>query len=256
MKVVEGVCAWRSIRRTLNRSIGFVPTMGAIHAGHSSLMTRSVAENDLTVVSIYVNPTQFDNSEDLARYPKTLTGDLAACEAVGVDYVVTPTYDEIYADGFRYQIDETQFSRELCGAHRAGHFTGVLTVVMKLLNIIKADRAYFGEKDYQQFLLIRDMVDAFFMDVEIIACATVRERDGLALSSRNALLSCDARKRAAKLNKLLRSPYPDEEIARKMTCLGFDVDYITTTLGRRFVAASLNGSERPVRLIDNVEHAG
>ena len=256
MKVIEGVCAWRSIRRTLSCSIGFVPTMGAIHAGHTSLMARSVADNDLTVVSIYVNSTQFDNSEDLARYPKTLASDLAACEAVGVDYAITPTYDEIYADGFRYQIDETQFSRELCGAHRAGHFTGVLTVVMKLLNIIKADRAYFGEKDYQQFLLIRDMVDAFFMDVEIIACATVRERDGLALSSRNALLSCDARKRAAKLNKLLRSPYSDEEIARKMACLGFDVDYITTTLGRRFVAASLNSGERPVRLIDNVEHAG
>lgn len=256
MKVIQSIGAWRSIRRTLSGSIGFVPTMGAIHAGHTSLMARSVAENNLTVASIYINPTQFDNSDDLAKYPQTLAEDLAACEAVGVDYVITPTCDEIYADGFRYQVDETQFSRELCGAHRAGHFTGVLTVVMKLLNIVKAQRAYFGEKDYQQFLLIRDMVDAFFMDVEIIACATVRERDGLALSSRNALLSCDARKRAAKLNKLLRSPYPDEEIARKMTCLGFDVDYITTTLGRRFVAASLNAGERPVRLIDNVEHAG
>ncbi len=254
MKILRNITEWRSLRRTLRGSVGFVPTMGAIHAGHTSLMTRSVADNDLTVVSIYVNPTQFNNAGDLANYPGTLAEDLAACEAVGVDYVITPTYDDIYADGFRYQIDETRFSRELCGAHRKGHFTGVLTVVMKLLNIVNPDRAYFGEKDYQQFLLVRDMVDAFFMDVEIVACETVRERDGLALSSRNALLSCDARKRASKLNRLLRSPYSDAEVAHKMAGVGFDVDYIVTTLGRRFVAASVDCGDHAVRLIDNVEH--
>ena len=129
----------------------------------------------------------------------------------------------------------------------------MLTVVMKLLNIVKPDRAYLGEKDYQQFLLIRDMADAFFMDVDIVGCDTVREDDGLALSSRNASLNCEARRRAAKLNKLMRSPYPDREVARKMACIGFDVDYVTTTLGRRFVAASLDCGERVVRLIDNIE---
>ena len=155
------------------------------------------AENDITVLSIYVNPTQFNNPDDLANYPDTLSEDLESATEVGVDYVLMPTYDQIYADGFRYQVDETEFSRELCGTNRPGHFTGVLTVVMKLLNLVQADRAYFGKKDFQQYQLIKDMCQTFFMQVEIVGCDTVREQDGLAMSSRNKLLSRQARCKAS-----------------------------------------------------------
>ena len=136
-KVFERVDAWRRYRRDLKGSVGFVPTMGALHAGHASLIERSIAENDHTVLSIYLNPTQFNNPQDLERYPRTLKRDLRLACSLGVDCVITPTFEEIYADGFRYQIEEKALSNTLCGEHRPGHFTGVLTVVMKLLNIVR-----------------------------------------------------------------------------------------------------------------------
>ncbi len=243
---------WRLCRSSLEGSLGFVPTMGALHAGHGSLIERSVAENDYTVLSIYLNPTQFNNPEDLDCYPKTLERDLEMARKLGVDFVLTPHYEQMYADGFRFQVDETQFSSTLCGEHRPGHFTGVLTVVMKLLNIVQADRAYFGEKDYQQYLLIRDMAEAFFMDVEIVPCATVREEDGLAMSSRNENLDEAGRAKAGMLNDLICSTMDDDEVARALAEAGFDVDYIVSRDGRRFAAASLTCGDRVVRLIDNV----
>ena len=182
MIIARSVSEWRDFRATLtgqpDATLGFVPTMGALHAGHEALIERSVAENPLTALSIYVNPTQFNNPEDLENYPSTLEEDLAIAERLGTSVVFMPTYEEIYPDGFRYLVDETEFSRELCGAHRPGHFTGVLTVVMKLLNIVQPQRAYFGEKDHQQLTLVRDMVSAFFMDVQIVGVPTVREADG------------------------------------------------------------------------------
>ncbi|TNF82746.1 MAG: pantoate--beta-alanine ligase [Gammaproteobacteria bacterium] len=243
---------WRACRSALEGSLGFVPTMGALHAGHGSLIERSVAENDYTVLSIYLNPTQFNNPKDLDCYPQTLERDLRMARELGVNFVITPSYEQIYADGFRFQIDETRFSAELCGEHRAGHFTGVLTVVMKLLNLARPDRAYFGEKDYQQYLLIRDMCEAFFMDVDIVPCATVREADGLAMSSRNENLDAAGRAKAGILNNLIRSTLDDEAVAAALTEAGFDVDYIVTRDGRRFAAASLDCGDRVVRLIDNV----
>ena len=159
----------------------------------------------------------------------------------------------MYADDYRYQISEKELSGILCGAHRPGHFDGVLTVVMKLLNIVRADRAYFGEKDYQQFLLIRDMARAFFLQTEILACTTVREEDGLALSSRNLNLSAAGRETAPTLNRLLRSGLDDEAVAGELAAAGFDVDYVVSREGRRFGAASLMNGELAVRLIDNVE---
>ncbi len=243
---------WRACRSALEGSLGFVPTMGALHAGHGSLIERSVAENDFTVVSIYLNPTQFNNPKDLDCYPQTLARDLEMIEALGADFVITPSFAEIYADGYRFQVDETQFSGTLCGEHRPGHFTGVLTVVMKLLNLTRADRAYFGEKDYQQYLLIRDMCDAFFMDVEIIPCATVREDDGLAMSSRNENLDAAGRAKAGLLNRLIRSNLSDAQVAQALSEAGFEVDYIVSRDGRRFAAASLACGDRVVRLIDNV----
>ena len=156
MKKIDSVAAFRALRSALNgQSVGFVPTMGALHIGHASLIDDSVRCNDITALSIYINPTQFDNANDLAKYPETLAEDLELAEKLGVDYVFMPTYQQMYPDNFSYQVEETKLSHQLCGAHREGHFTGVLTVVMKLLNIVKPDRAYFGEKDYQQFELIK-----------------------------------------------------------------------------------------------------
>ena len=252
MQVFKHLDDWREHRRGLTGSVGFVATMGALHAGHGSLIERSVAENEHTVLSIYLNPTQFNNPGDLDCYPKTMERDLKLACRLGVDAVITPAYDQMYADGYRYQVDETGFSRELCGSHRSGHFTGVLTVVMKLLNIVRPEKAYFGEKDYQQYLLIRDMVDAFFMDVEIVPCKTVREPDGLAMSSRNENLDEAGRARAGLLNTLIRSGLDDVSVARALEESGFGVDYIVSRNDRRFAAATLECEGRSVRLIDNV----
>lgn len=251
-RVFRCLAEWRAFRRTLTGTVGFVPTMGALHAGHASLLARSVAENDHTVLSVYLNPTQFNNPKDLEIYPRTLERDIAVAAAHGVDYVIVPDYTQMYADGFRYRVEENELSRELCGEHRPGHFTGVLTVVMKLLNLARPDRAYFGEKDYQQYLLIRGMCEAFFMAVEIVPCATVREADGLAMSSRNENLDAAGRVKAAELNRLIRSDADDAAVTRALTDAGFDVDYVVRRDGRRFAAASLECAGRRVRLIDNV----
>lgn len=260
MKVIDNLPEWLEARRELHCSIGFVPTMGALHDGHASLLRESVAANEVTVLSIYVNPTQFNDPEDLANYPDTLTADLDLAREIGVDYVILPTYDEIYADGYRFSVDENLFSLELCGANRPGHFTGVLTVVMKLLNIVRPTRAYFGRKDYQQYVLIRDMVKAFFVDVEIVGCETIRECDGLALSSRNKLLDQEGRRLATRFNRALRLDVPDAEVRDRLSALGFQVDYVETRGSRRFGAVVVScrsdgadgGSEHTVRLIDNV----
>ena len=253
MNIANGVAQWRTQRTAIGGSIGFVPTMGALHAGHASLIERSRAENGVTVASIYVNPTQFDQRADLERYPSTLDTDLALLQSLGVDHVLLPTFDEIYPDGFRYRVEETQFSRELCGAHRASHFTGVLTVVLKLLNLVRPTRAYFGEKDYQQYLLVRDMVRAFFLDVDIVACPIVREGDGLALSSRNVRLDAAARVLAPELHRALSSATDDAQAVADLSRHGLDVDYVVTTQGRRFGAVQVRTRDGSVRLIDNVE---
>ncbi|MFN3239778.1 MAG: pantoate--beta-alanine ligase [Pseudomonadales bacterium] len=231
------------------KTVGFVPTMGALHPGHAELIKASVAENDVTVLSIYVNQTQFNNPQDLQNYPDLLAEDLALAESLGVDLVLTPDYEQMYPDGYRYQVDENQFSQTLCGEHRPGHFTGVLTVVMKLLNIVRPDKAYFGEKDCQQLKLIEGMVDAFFMDVAIRAVPTVREADGLAMSSRNLNLTPEERQIAPALQAVISSDLSDLEAQESLEAKGFVVDYLQTIDGRRFAAATLG----KVRLIDNVE---
>lgn len=243
--------AWR--QAAPSPRIGFIPTMGALHVGHQSLIEHSVREQDSTVLSIYVNPTQFDNADDLRKYPNLLEADLSIARAAGVDAVFLPGYAEIYADGFTYAVDERQISKTLCGAHRDGHFTGVLTIVMKLLNIVRPAAAYFGEKDYQQFELIRGMARAFFLETQIIACPTVRESSGLALSSRNLNLDAKGESLAPRLHELINSELSDAEVVRRLTVLGFKVDYVMTQRGRRFAAARLGEGANQVRLIDNVE---
>ena len=256
MQVFESLAQWRDTRKAMTGTVGFVPTMGALHDGHASLLRRSVAENAVTVASIYVNPTQFNDPDDMAAYPSLPGADLEMCESLGVDHVLVPAREEVYPDDYRYRVEETELSRELCGAHRPGHFTGVLTVVMKLLNLVQPRRAYFGAKDFQQYLLIRGMTEAMFMDVEIVACNTVREDDGLAMSSRNALLTDRSRGLASKLNRVLRSSRSDRAVFEEMERLGFSVDYVVSRFGRRLAAVSVPGRHGAVRLIDNVELVG
>jgi pantoate--beta-alanine ligase len=253
--VFDRIWVWRErracdVRRGI--SLGYVPTMGALHAGHLSLVERSRAENDRTLVSIFVNPTQFDDPADLDAYPRTLERDLALLDAAGVDFVLLPAAEEIYADSFRYRVSETQLSTTLEGVHRPGHFDGVLTVVLKLLNIAAAERAYFGEKDWQQLSLVRGMAGAFFLPTAIVACPTVRESTGLALSSRNARLSAADRERAAMLHRVLTSAATPSDAIGQLSDAGFAVEYVDDHDGRRLAAVMLGG----VRLIDNVPLPG
>ena len=194
--VFESPSAWRDERRAQIRAgltLGFVPTMGALHEGHLSLVRRSRAENDRTLVSIFVNPTQFDNPTDLTQYPRTLEDDLTMLRDEGTEFVLVPGEAELYRDGFRYRVTEIELSKVMEGACRPGHFDGVLTVVLKLLQIASAERAYFGEKDWQQLAVIRRMAADLSFPVEVVGCPTVREPDGLAMSSRNAYLTPDER---------------------------------------------------------------
>lgn len=249
MKTIKSIDDFQSQRDSLEGSVGFVPTMGALHHGHGELIKRSVADNDCTIVSIFVNPTQFNNPNDLQNYPKTLASDLELSERLGVDLIFMPEYEHMYPDDFRYLVDETSFSKELCGEHRPGHFTGVLTIVMKLFNLVRPDRAYFGEKDFQQLQLIKDMASAFFLSVDVIGVPTIREEDGLASSSRNLNLTAEERQLAPQLNRAIKSCADDEMVIERLQNQGFNVDYVRTIGKRRFAAVSLGS----VRLIDNVQ---
>ena len=222
--------------------------MGALHEGHLSLVRRSRAENNLTLVSIFVNPAQFDDPVDLAQYPRALEADLATLRGEGVDSVFVPREQDLYPDGYRYRVTENELSTVLEGPSRPGHFDGVLTVVLKFLQIASADRAYFGEKDWQQLTLVRGMAEAFFLSTKIVACATVRETDGLAVSSRNRLIRPPDRKRAARFYRLLSVAPTAEAAACDLRTSGFAVDYVEDRDGRRLGAVRLGD----VRLIDNV----
>lgn len=249
MKIFTSVAGWRKFRAALQASpVGFVATMGALHQGHLSLVETSLEHNDFTLVSVFINPQQFDDTDDFAAYPADDRYDLERLEKVGVDAVLLPDAAQIYADNYRFKVTENVFSRQLCGAHRAGHFDAVLTVVMRLLNLVRPDNAYFGEKDYQQLQLIRDMAAAFFMPVNIVACATVREADGLAMSSRNQRLDKRQRATAASLYSTLNQSRTAEQARDALTRQGFDVDYVEDIAGRRLAAARLGNT----RLIDNV----
>jgi pantoate--beta-alanine ligase len=184
-------------------SVGFVPTMGALHAGHCSLIESAKSRCDWVVVSVFVNPTQFAAGEDLDRYPRQLERDVELCRAMGVDVVFAPDVAEMYADDAATTVRVGGLTERLCGAFRPGHFDGVTTVVCKLFQIVPADVAFFGEKDYQQLMVIKRMVRDLLLPVEIVGCPTVRERDGLAHSSRNALLSAVVRSRAVALYESL-----------------------------------------------------
>lgn len=250
MKLFTSITDWQNHRISLKEGpLGFVPTMGALHEGHLSLVKASKQKDAITVVSVFINPTQFDDKTDFEKYPVDSSSDLQQLERAGVDVVLFPDQEQIYRDAYRFKVTESDFSRKLCGAHRPGHFDGVLTVVMRLLNLVRPDNAYFGEKDYQQLQLIRDMVSAFFIPVNIIACETMREADGLAMSSRNQHLDTTERAKAAVLFAALKHSSSAAEARQKLAGKGFDVDYVEDIANRRLAAARLGST----RLIDNVE---
>jgi pantoate--beta-alanine ligase len=252
--IFTDIAAWRRERaggNWTNRSIGFVPTMGALHAGHEELLARARRENECVVLSVFVNPTQFNDPNDLAKYPRTLEADVALARPY-VDAVLAPTPEQMYPDRYRYRVTENELSLKWEGAHRPGHFDGVLTVVLKLFQLVQPTRAYFGEKDWQQLQLVRDMTNAFFLPLQIVACATVREADGLAMSSRNRRLSEAGRQHAAKLSRALRDAGSAADAAARLRSDGFEVDYVDDTGDRRLAAVRLEG----VRLIDNVPLRG
>ena len=201
-KIVEIQEHIRQLKRA-GKQIGFVPTMGYLHAGHLSLIEAAVKENDLVVVSIFVNPKQFGPREDFAEYPRDLERDLDLISQAGGEIVFIPETAEIYPENFQSYVEVREITANLCGAKRPGHFLGVATVVNKLFNIIKPDKAYFGQKDAQQCQVIKRMVLDLNMDVEIIICPIVREADGLALSSRNVYLNQEERKQATVLSQAL-----------------------------------------------------
>lgn len=204
MKIVKTIDEIRSIVKewkTEGKAVGFVPTMGYLHEGHASLIDASHKDNDKTVVSVFVNPMQFGPTEDLESYPRDIEHDAALAEAHGCDVIFNPEPEEMYKEGFSSFVDMTVLTEELCGLSRPAHFRGVCTVVLKLFNIVRPDKAYFGEKDAQQLAVIKHMVSDLNVDIEIKGCPIVREEDGLAKSSRNTYLSEEERKAALVLSK-------------------------------------------------------
>ena len=206
MRIVESI---KDVRATVKEwkakglKVGFVPTMGYLHEGHESLIRKASEENDRVVVSIFVNPIQFGPKEDLSTYPRDLERDSKVCESAGADIIFHPENEEMYFNDFSTFVDMNGLTAELCGKSRPTHFRGVCTVVTKLFNIVAPDRAYFGEKDAQQLAVIKRMVRDLNIDIEIIGCPIVREKDGLAKSSRNTYLSVEERNAAIILNKSL-----------------------------------------------------
>lgn len=203
IRSIAGIRAAVAAARATGRTIAFVPTMGALHAGHVSLVRAAARDGAFVVVSIFVNPTQFGPNEDFSRYPRDEPGDLDKCRRAGAHALFLPATEEIYPPGASTVVHVGGVTDGLCGPHRPGHFDGVATVVAKLFNIVGPDRAYFGEKDFQQLVVVRRMTADLNLPVEIVGCPTVREPDGLAMSSRNAYLSADERLRATAIHRSL-----------------------------------------------------
>lgn len=189
--------------RAQGKTVGLVPTMGALHAGHASLVKRCVAENDAAVVSVFVNPTQFNDKNDLAKYPRTLDADCRLLEQCGAAFAFAPSVEEMYPEPDTRQFSYAPLDTVMEGKYRPGHFNGVCQIVSKLFEAVKPDRAYFGEKDFQQLAIIREMVRQLKFPLQIVGCPIVREEDGLALSSRNARLSAEERQQALKISQTL-----------------------------------------------------
>lgn len=268
------------LARKEGKKIGLVPTMGALHAGHASLVNRSVADNDITVVSVFVNPTQFNDQNDLKSYPRDLEADCKLIEGCGADFVLAPSAEEMYPKPDNRHFDFPPVTSVMEGAHRPGHFNGVCQVVSRLFYIVRPDRAYFGEKDWQQIAVIKCLVKYLGISVQIVECPIVRDEDGLARSSRNALLSSEERNIAPNIFKSLKNSI---EYAKKHTVEqthakvikdinaieGLDVEYFSIVDGDTLQDVSswddsnyivgcitVYCGKKPVRLIDHIKYKG
>jgi len=208
MKIIHNIKSIQNLTLKFKRQkkiVGFVPTMGALHQGHISLIRRARKENDIVAVSIFVNPSQFGPKEDLKKYPRPFEKDINICKSEGVDIIFAPKSKDMYPENYLAYITVEKLSDIMCGKFRPGHFKGVATIVAKLFNIVQPNRAYFGLKDYQQLVIIKKMVSNLNFPVKIISSPIVREKDGLALSSRNIYLSCEERKKALSLYRSLQT---------------------------------------------------
>ena len=256
MNVVETI---EETRRTLEPSregsIGLVPTMGSLHEGHLALLRAARAENEMVVMSLFVNPAQFGDASDLAKYPRDEKHDLQLAREAGVDLVFAPSTDEMYPPGFQTWVDVTELGGILEGRFRPGHFRGVATVVLKLLNVVRPTCVYFGQKDAQQVAVIRQLVADLAVEVELRVVPTVRDDDGLALSSRNARLTADERTAALALPRALATRDRDTALAELASSNGLEVDYVEVA---DFDPPVLAGAVRvgSTRLIDNVPLEG
>ena len=264
--------------RKQGKSVGLVPTMGALHEGHASLVRRSVKENDVTVVSVFVNPTQFNDKNDLKNYPRDLDADCALLESCKADYVLAPSVEEMYPVPDTRHFEYPPVSTVMEGAHRPGHFNGVCQVVSRLFYIVRPDRAYFGEKDWQQIAVVKAMVRHLGLPVEIVECAIVRDDDGLARSSRNALLSPEERAIAPKIYEALKKSLTyakkhtlkdthDKVVADINNVDGLEVEYFSIVDGNTLQdLADWDASDyvvgcitvycgkTPIRLIDHIKY--
>ncbi|WP_314699112.1 pantoate--beta-alanine ligase [Prevotella jejuni] len=283
MKVIQKIVELQNelfSYRKNNKTIGLVPTMGALHAGHASLVKQSVKENDVTVVSVFLNPTQFNDKGDLERYPRTLEADCQLLEACGADYVFAPTVEEIYPKPDNRQFEFSPQSTVMEGAKRPGHFNGVCQVVSRLFYIVRPDRAYFGEKDWQQIAVIKRLVDFIGMkdSITIVECPIVREQDGLAMSSRNMLLTADERAIAPKIYEALRKSVDysqshsvaetQEKVVNEINAVdGLEVEYFEIVDGNTLLKVNtwedyvvgcitVYCGHTPIRLIDHIKYRG
>lgn len=266
--------------RKERKEIGLVPTMGALHEGHASLVRQSVKENSVTVVSVFLNPTQFNDKSDLERYPRDLETDCKLLESCGADYVLAPSVEEMYPTEDKRKFEFYPQSTVMEGAKRPGHFNGVCQVVSRLFYIVRPDRAYFGEKDWQQIAVVKRLVDYINMDIKIVECPIVRENDGLAMSSRNMLLSSDERQLAPNIYKVLNESKKwidtltvqelhDKVIAEINKTEGLEVEYFDIVEGNTLLpVGNWNAShyvvgcitvycgKTPIRLIDHIKYKG
>ena len=265
------------VQRKNGRSIGLVPTMGALHEGHASLVRRCVKENDVTVVSVFLNPTQFNDKGDLERYPRTLEADCELLEKEGADYVFAPSVEEVYPTPDERHFEFPPVTTVMEGAKRPGHFNGVCQVVSRLFYIVRPTRAYFGEKDWQQIAVVKQLVKYMGVNIEIVECETIREKDGLAKSSRNTLLSEDERAIAPKIYKALKAGVKyakthtvketHDKVVKDINAVdGLDVEYFSIVDGNTLLdieswddcekavgCITVYCGKTPIRLIDHID---
>ena len=266
--------------RKQGKTVGLVPTMGALHDGHASLVRQSVQQNDVTVVSVFLNPTQFNDKGDLDRYPRTLNADCKLLEACGADYVFAPSVSEMYPTPDTRHFEFPPQTTVMEGAKRPGHFNGVCQVVSRLFYITRPNRAYFGEKDWQQIAVVKRLVDFINMNIEIVECPIVRDEDGLAKSSRNSLLSADERAIAPNIYKVLKSSTNEAEkmsvqqlhdkvVADINAIEGLEVEYFDIVDGNTLLPVqswddtpyvvgciTVYCGKTPIRLIDHIKYKG